>query len=40
MYTNLFDSLLDLSNQINAMGCSAEDAGDTLCNLFNKLYNK
>lgn len=40
MYTNLFDSLLDLSNQINAMGCSSEDAGDALCNLFDKLYNK
>lgn len=39
-YTSIFDSLLDLSNQINAMGCRAEDAGDTLCNLVNKLYNK
>lgn len=40
MYTGIFDSLLDLSNQINAMGCKAEDAGDALCNLFDKLYNK
>ena len=40
MYTSIFDSLLDLNNQINAMGCSAEDAGDALCNLFDKLYNK
>lgn len=39
-YTSLFDSLLDLSDQVNAMGCSAEDAGDTLCNLINKLYNR
>lgn len=39
-YVSLFDSLLDLNNQINAMGCSAEDAGDALCNLFDKLYNK
>ena len=40
IYTTIFDSLLDLNNQINAMGCSAEDAGDALCNLFDKLYNK
>ena len=40
MYTSIFDSLLDLNNQINAMGCSAEDAGDTLCKMFDKLYNK
>ena len=40
IYTGIFDSLLDLNNQINAMGCSAEDAGDALCNLFDKLYNK
>lgn len=40
IYTSVFDSLLDLNNQINAMGCSAEDAGDALCNLFDKLYNK
>lgn len=39
-YISIFDSLLDLSNQINAMGCKAEDAGDALCNLFDKLYNK
>ena len=39
-YTSIFDSLLDLNNQINAMGYSAEDVGDSLCNLFNKLYNK
>lgn len=40
VYSSIFDSLLDLNNQINAMGCSAEDAGDALCNLFDKLYNK
>lgn len=39
-YVSLFDSLLDLSNQVNAMGCSAEDAGDALCKIFDKLYNK
>lgn len=39
-YISIFDSLLDLNNQINAMGYSAEDVGDSLCNLFNKLYNK
>lgn len=39
-YVSIFDSLLDLSKQVNAMGCSAEDAGDALCNLINKLYNK
>lgn len=39
-YTFIFDSLLDLSDQVNAMGYSAEDAGDALCNLINKLYNK
>ena len=39
-YISIFDSLLDLSNQINAMGCKAEDAGDALCNLFDKFYNK
>lgn len=39
-YTSIFDSLLDLNNQINAMGYRAEDVGDSLCNLFNKLYNK
>lgn len=40
IYTSIFDSLLDLNNQINAMGCNAEDAEDALCNLFDKLYNK
>ena len=40
VYSSIFDSLLDLNNQINAMGCSAEDAGDALSNLFDKLYNK
>lgn len=39
-YVSIFDSLLDLSKQVNAIGCSAEDAGDALCNLFDKLYNK
>ena len=39
-YTYLFDSLLDLNNQINAMGYSAEEAGDALSKLFDKLYNK
>lgn len=39
-YTHLFDSLLDLNNQINAMGYSAEEAGDALSKLFDKLYNK
>ena len=38
-YTYLFDSLLDLNNQINAMGYSAEEAGDALSKLFDKLYN-
>ena len=38
-YTSIFDSLLDLSNQINAMGCSCNSMEDA-CNLFNKLYNK
>lgn len=38
-YTSIFDSLLDLSNQINAMGCSCNSVEDA-CNLFNKLYNK
>ena len=40
IYTSIFDSLLDLNNQINAMGCSAEDAGDALNNIFYKIYNK
>ena len=39
-YTYLFDSLLDLNNQINAMGYSAEEAGDALSKLFDKLYDK
>lgn len=39
-YVSIFDSLLDLNNQINAMGYSAEEAGDALSNLFDKLYNK
>lgn len=38
-YVSIFDSLLDLNNQINAMGCSAEEAGDALSKLFDKLYN-
>ena len=39
-YISIFDSLLDLNNQINAMGYSAEEAGDALSKLFDKLYNK
>ena len=39
-YVSIFDSLLDLNNQINAMGCSAEEAGDALSKLFDKLYSK
>lgn len=39
-YASIFDSLLDLNNQINAMGYSAEEAGDALSKLFDKLYNK
>lgn len=39
-YVSIFDSLLDLNNQINAMGCSAEEAGDAISNIFDKLYNK
>lgn len=38
-YISIFDSLLDLNNQINAMGYSAEEAGDALSKLFDKLYN-
>ena len=38
-YVSIFDSLLDLNNQINAMGYNAEEAGDALSNLFDKLYN-
>lgn len=33
-YVSIFDSLLDLSKQVNAMGCSAEDA---LNNIFYKI---
>lgn len=39
-YVSIFDSLLDLNKQLNGMGCSAEDAGDALSNIFDKLYNK
>lgn len=39
-YVSIFDSLLDLSKQVNAMGCSAEDASDVLNNIFDKIYNK
>ena len=39
-YVSIFDSLLDLNNQINAMGYSAEEAGDALSKLFDKLYDK
>ena len=38
-YVSIFDALLDLNNQINAMGYSAEEAGDALSKLFDKLYN-
>ena len=38
-YISIFDSLLDLNNQINAMGYNAEEAGDALSKLFDKLYN-
>ena len=38
-YISIFDSLLDLNNQINAMGYSAEEAGDALSKLFDKLYD-
>ena len=37
--STLVDSLLDLNNQINAMGYNAEEAGDALSKLFDKLYN-
>lgn len=40
IYTGIFDSLLDLSKQVNAMGCSVEDVGDALSNLFDNIYNK
>ena len=39
-YLSLYDSLLDLNKQLNGMGCSAEEAGDALSNIFDKLYNK
>ena len=39
-YVSIFDALLDLNNQINAMGYSAEEAGDALSKLFDKLYDK
>ena len=39
-YVSIFDSLLDLSKQVNAMGCSAEEAGDAISNIFDKIYNK
>ena len=39
-YISIFDSLLDLNNQINAMGYNAEEAGDALSKLFDKLYSK
>ena len=38
-YVSIFDSLLDLSKQVNAMGYSAEEAGDAISNIFDKLYN-
>ena len=39
-YVSIFDSLLDLNKQLNGMGCSAEEAGDALNKLFDKIYNK
>lgn len=39
-YLSLYDSLLDLNKQLNGMGCSAEEAGDALSSIFDKLYNK
>lgn len=39
-YVSIFDSLLDLSKQVNAMGYSAEEAGDAISNIFDKLYSK
>ena len=39
-YVSIFDSLLDLSKQVNAMGYNAEEAGDAISNIFDKLYNK
>lgn len=41
IYTGIFDSLLDLSKQVSALGTSNEDAGDALSKLFdNMFYNK
>ena len=40
IYTSIFDSLLDLNKQLNGMGCSSENAGDAISNIFDKLYNK
>lgn len=39
-YVSIFDSLLDLNKQLNGMGCSAEEAGDAISNLLDKIYNK
>lgn len=39
-YVSIFDSFLDLNKQLNGMGCSAEEAGDALSSIFDKLYNK
>lgn len=39
-YVSIFDSLLDLNKQLNGMGCSAEEAGDAISNIFYKIYNK
>lgn len=39
-YVSIFDSLLDLNKQLNGMGYSAEEAGDALSSIFDKLYNK
>lgn len=40
VYVSIFDSLLDLNKQLNGMGCSSEEAGDAISNLFDKLYSK
>lgn len=40
IYASIFDSLLDLNKQLNGMGCSSENAGDAINNIFDKLYNK
>lgn len=39
-YVSIFDSLLDLNKQLNGIGCSAEEAGDAISNIFYKIYNK